>query len=177
VLSRSCEFETQRLRAVEWHTLEKRREPGFSLPAVVASLLTESVTAVLPEQWHGPFTQERAASWIAEQDTQSTVLLVVEKPEEIPVGLLVLGESDGNSERIQLAIGYLLAEEHWGKGLASELVAGLLAWCLTQLAIASLVARVAPENIASRRVLEKNGFRLDEEGTKTLVFRLELRSR
>jgi len=129
------------------------------LAEVVASMLTKGVTAVLPEQWRGSYTTERAVAWIAQRDAEATTLLAVTKREEVPVGLLVLNESAAQKDRgIEVRIGYLLVEEHWGKGFATELVAGLVAWCRPQTEIMSLIAGVAHGNEASRRVLEKNGF-------------------
>ena len=56
-----------------------------------------------------------------------------------------------------LEVGYFLAPAAWGRGYASELVAHCLAtaWASGQ---PSVRAFVHPDNAASRRVLEKNGF-------------------
>ncbi len=59
-----------------------------------------------------------------------------------------------------MRLGYLLAERAWGKGIASELIRGLVEWCRKS-GIASIVGGVERNNIASRRVLEKNGFVCD----------------
>lgn len=56
-------------------------------------------------------------------------------------------------------IGYILAPEQWGKGLASELVPPLSAYCFGQSSAPRLVAFTDPDNQASQRVLLKNGFR------------------
>ena len=56
-------------------------------------------------------------------------------------------------------------------------MAGLAEWARGQGRVASLAGGVAPENVASRRVLEKNGFHLVEdanEGDEEL-FRLRIR--
>jgi RimJ/RimL family protein N-acetyltransferase len=55
--------------------------------------------------------------------------------------------------------GYWLAREFWGRGLATEALARLLAIDTHR----PLVAEVATNNIGSIRVLEKNGFRLLRE--------------
>ncbi len=52
------------------------------------------------------------------------------------------------------SIGYWLAREHWGRGIAARAVALLLAESSTR----PLFAQVVAHNIASRRVLERNGF-------------------
>ena len=56
-------------------------------------------------------------------------------------------------------IGYILAPEYWGKGLASELVPPLCIYCLGQSPAKHLVAFTDPKNAASQRVLLKSGFR------------------
>lgn len=51
-------------------------------------------------------------------------------------------------------VGYWIARDHWGKGIATR----TLALLLEQGAIRPLNARAAKANIASIRVLERNGF-------------------
>lgn len=52
------------------------------------------------------------------------------------------------------AIGYWIGREHWGRGIATRAVALLLAEVPTR----PLHARAAASNVASIRVLERNGF-------------------
>lgn len=53
-------------------------------------------------------------------------------------------------------VGYWLAKEHWGKGIASR----ALALLLEEVSVRPLHARVAKENGASLRVLERSGFEI-----------------
>lgn len=55
------------------------------------------------------------------------------------------------------ALGYTLRRDLWGRGLATEVAAGLVAWHRGN-SDAELWALAAIENIASQRVLEKVGF-------------------
>jgi RimJ/RimL family protein N-acetyltransferase len=57
-------------------------------------------------------------------------------------------------------ISYWLGREYWGKGIASQ----GLALFLEVVTVRPLTARVAKDNIASIRVLEKNGFELSGDG-------------
>lgn len=71
-------------------------------------------------------------------------------------------------------VGYWIAREHWGKGFASAALRALAG----ELEERPLWATVAAHNAASRRVLEKAGFRQAEErreddGVHVLVFRLD----
>jgi RimJ/RimL family protein N-acetyltransferase len=59
-------------------------------------------------------------------------------------------------------LGYWLGERHWGKGLAPEAVAGLLA-AAGAIGLRPIRARVLATNPGSIRVLEKTGFYTIEE--------------
>jgi ribosomal-protein-alanine N-acetyltransferase len=54
--------------------------------------------------------------------------------------------------------GYMLAREAWGRGYATEIARAALSHGFERYGFAEVVASVAPENVASRRVLEKLGF-------------------
>lgn len=56
-------------------------------------------------------------------------------------------------------IGYGILEEYQGQGYATEAVAAIVAWALQQPAVTCVEAETEPNNRASRRVLEKCGFR------------------
>ncbi len=56
-------------------------------------------------------------------------------------------------------IGYILAPEYRGLGIASELVPPLSQYCFGQSPAKHLVAFTHPDNAASQRVLLKSGFR------------------
>ena len=78
------------------------------------------------------------------------------------VGLMILFETqaeEGNGQ-VDVRLGYLLSEAVWGKGIASELVRGFVRWCRGHESISSIAGGVAQDNLASKRVLEKNGFEL-----------------
>ena len=62
-----------------------------------------------------------------------------------------------------MELGYWLAESFWGRGLAAEACRAAVGYAFTALAPERMQARVIAGNDASRRVLEKLGFRY--EGT------------
>ncbi|NBA87805.1 GNAT family N-acetyltransferase [Emticicia sp. CRIBPO] len=75
--------------------------------------------------------------------------------------------------------GYSLHPGFWGKGYATEILGTLIDYASKDPAIRSLMAKITPENNASRRVLEKKNFvsYLFEKGESgdTEYFRLTLR--
>lgn len=144
-------------------------------------MLTELVTRTLPPAWHGDYTVAHAREWIAERDNEGTTLLAIEKISMEPIGLVILNElnSEIDIDGIEVRLGYLLSEPAWGRGLASELVKGFVAWCRTQAHISTLVGGVDADNPASIRVLEKNGFGVVAGGGEELQnhreYQLQLR--
>lgn len=72
-------------------------------------------------------------------------------------------------------IKYALLRSRWGLGLASEAVPALLDYAVRDHRLTRVIATVAPQNLASRRVLEKAGMTLaeetiDEDGLPTCVY-------
>jgi RimJ/RimL family protein N-acetyltransferase len=57
-------------------------------------------------------------------------------------------------------VGWGLDPEWWGRGLATEAGAACVRWAFDELGYERLVSICTPENVASRRVMEKLGFRV-----------------
>ena len=152
-----------------WHELVG----DVDLTTTVATLLTEPVTRSLPEEWRGDFSLDRAQRWIAERDGESPTLVAVDKTTMNAVGLVMLFESPGEPDGRELRIGYLLGERHWGQGLASELVAGLVGWARSLSTPITLVGGVEVDNVASARVLTKNTFQLVSSNDSIATYSLQ----
>ena len=65
-------------------------------------------------------------------------------------------------------VGYWIGKQFWGRGIATSALQEFLA----QVKVRPLYAEVANHNPASKRVLEKNGFTLLDEGAKITVYKL-----
>jgi RimJ/RimL family protein N-acetyltransferase len=59
-------------------------------------------------------------------------------------------------------VGWALDPAWWGRGLATEAGAASIAWAFGELRYARVVSITVEGNVASRRVMEKLGFRLHE---------------
>lgn len=68
-------------------------------------------------------------------------------------------------------IGYWLGTPHWGKGYATEAVQGLIDTLFSLVDIPAIEADTRVINPASRRVLEKSGFRAEGSFLKSLPAR------
>ena len=62
------------------------------------------------------------------------------------------------TERIY-ELGFHVCAEHWGKGIATEAARAVIAYAFDVLGASALFAGHHPENVASRRTLERLGFR------------------
>ncbi|WP_297436542.1 GNAT family protein [Thermococcus sp.] len=71
------------------------------------------------------------------------------------VGLHGIDHENGRAE-----VGYFLSPEYWGRGYATEAVALALRYAFEWLNLRKVYAHVFETNLASIRVLEKNGFNL-----------------
>ncbi|MES9906533.1 MAG: GNAT family N-acetyltransferase [Sedimenticola sp.] len=82
---------------------------------------------------------------------------LVDKESSDLIGFCGVGpEVVGDAEEINL--GYRLARQYWGTGLASESARAVLTYAFSQKQFESVVVIIEPEHIASMRVAEKAGF-------------------
>ncbi|MDE1463673.1 GNAT family N-acetyltransferase [Spartinivicinus poritis] len=150
-------FETSRLLITEWHSIDNNPHLQINLADTIKKILTPSVTHSLPADWQNIHTDDHAKNWIKARDSEGVTLLIIEKQTNIPIGLFILTKDEDLSCEAALRIGYILEEPAWGKGFASELIEGFIVWC-SHNKISLLTAGIDKGNIASKRVLEKNGF-------------------
>jgi RimJ/RimL family protein N-acetyltransferase len=74
----------------------------------------------------------------------------------------------------ELEIGYRLHPDYWGNGLATEAARAVRDYGFNELQLPRLISLIHPENLASRRVAEKNGMTPEREtvfrGFPTIIF-------
>ena len=58
------------------------------------------------------------------------------------------------------SIGYMILTPFWSQGIGTEAVQRICEVAFRELALERIIGEVFPENLASARVLEKNGFRM-----------------
>ena len=64
-------------------------------------------------------------------------------------------------ERVSAEIGYWLGESYWGRGIATEALRTLTRYAIERHGLSRLFALPFASNLASCRVLEKAGYRLE----------------
>lgn len=173
-MEQPIEFCTSKLEVNPWSETLVGPAQGEGILQRIVGILTPQVTQSLPEEWQGIHGEEDARQWIQERIKESHVLTVRLRSTGELIGFLFLYDANRAHAWHTHRIGYLIAGEHWGKGLGSELIKGLIDWCRGIKKVSSLIAGVETHNIGSIKVLEKNGFYpADEESKGTRFFRYD----
>ena len=85
------------------------------------------------------------------------IYAIERKIDRIFIGSVALVKDNDDDE-----IGYRFLEKYWGLGYGSEVVKGLISYS-KNIGIEKLIAYVAVENVASRKIIEKLGFHFIED--------------
>ena len=119
----------------------------------MAALLGEDAEAIrMTERIPYPCTVEAAREWISLRRQPGETAFSAFVQNDVLIGMIGFateGELGG--------LGYWFGRAYWGQGYATEAVGAILAYARTR-HIRQMLAEVFEDNIASARVLEKNGF-------------------
>jgi len=150
----------------------------FTTPRLVAERLRESHLADLIRMDQDPRIMEQLGGVRSEDETREYLQRNLDHWDEHGFGLWRLSlDADGRlvgraylrhlhiGGKDEIAIGYALLPEFWGMGLATEIAAAVVDVAFRRLGLDNLVAGVRPDNLASRRVLEKVGAHYDRDVT------------
>lgn len=80
----------------------------------------------------------------------------------------LIGHVGLSAARGSVEVGYAIEERLHGRGLATEAVAAMSEWALTELGLPEVLGVVAADNLPSCRVLEKAHFVRHAEDVKTV---------
>lgn len=101
--------------------------------------------------------------WITARAAESEVMMARDQATDSLLGLLILAEFTEFEVLTTVHLGYLSSENAWGNGYATELISGLIKWYKDESQSVQLLGCVETNNVASAKVLQKNGFKLAEE--------------
>ena len=116
--------------------------------------VTRYLTTSIPQ----PYTLEDATWWINEGSKAGIVRAI--EFNDVLVGSVGANRRQFEQSR-SAEVGYWIAESHWGKGIATKALQELSAFVFQNTDIVRLQAHVFEGNLASGRVLEKAGYRLE----------------
>ena len=117
-----------------------------------------------------PYTEADADWWLGmvmENDGQEGVWRTIVVDDQIVGSISV--ERMADEQHSAGSIGYMILTPFWSQGIGTEAVRQICGIAFGELALERIVGEVFPENLASARVLEKNGFRLEETKVGAIV--------
>ena len=169
-LENSCQFQTQRLNIVGYSRHINSQEKKDVLIDQVIEIMSPRVSESLPSGWQEINSAKAAAAWLEQVNKECSFLLVSLKSTNDIIGFIFLYEPEKTQPPFDVRLGYLISEKHWGGGLGSELINGLLSCCRTSGAINIITGGIEAENTGSIKVLEKNGFVLADTNDEGVLF-------
>jgi RimJ/RimL family protein N-acetyltransferase len=128
-------------------------------PAILA---IRSNPAVMRYGSSGPWSElEQAEAWVAHNIAAMAAgdnlrLALVPFGQDEIVGSCLLFCFDRQSRRAE--VGYELSPSHWHKGYMQEALTALLGYGFSMLGLNRVEADIHPDNLASARALERQGF-------------------
>ena len=134
-----------------WSTSDK--------PALMA-LCNAVDRTFLSDRLPHPYTEADADWWlgmVAENDRKEGIWRSIWADGEFVGSISV--ERKAEDDKVVGEIGYMILTPFWAQGIAVRQVCGI---AFQELELDRIIGQVFPENVASVRVLEKNGFRLEE---------------
>ena len=113
-----------------------------------------------------PYTEKDAEEWlkmVTDNDTITGIYRAIVYNGEL-VGSISVEKKDDDAE-----IGYMLLDEYANKGIATEAVKQVCTFAFKVLSLEKITANVFQPNIASIRVLLKNGFKYKGAITNAVI--------
>jgi len=110
----------------------------------------------LSDRLPNPYTEKDAKEWlkmVTDNDTITGIYRAIVCDGK-PIGSISVEKKDDDAE-----IGYMLHNDYSNKGIGTEAVKQICTIAFKILSLEQITANVFPQNIASIRVLQKNGFK------------------
>jgi RimJ/RimL family protein N-acetyltransferase len=131
------------------------------VPAIVAACQDPTIPAYMAHI-PSPYSDVDAISWLNSQEPNWIAgtrleLAVADPADERLLG--AIGASDVDMTQLTASVGYWLALDARGHGHATSALRLFARWLFDELGLARLELTTDPQNIASRRVAERCGFR------------------
>ncbi|HEY2466975.1 MAG TPA: GNAT family N-acetyltransferase [Terracidiphilus sp.] len=146
---------TERLILREWRSVDREAFARMNMDPVVMehfpALLSREETEAMVDRIEAHFEQRGFGLWAAELRDSGEFIGYV--------GLAVPRFEAAFTPCVE--IGWRLAREHWGKGLATEGALEAVRCAFEDLRLKEIVSFTVPANVRSRRVMEKLGMTHD----------------
>ncbi|MBL7883626.1 MAG: GNAT family N-acetyltransferase [Bacteroidia bacterium] len=127
----------------------------------------KNISKNLTDKFPHPYTEEHAKNFIqmATANTPANIMAIC-IDDELVGGIGIHPQTDIQCKNAEL--GYWLAEDYWGNQIISKAIKMMVNYGFENFEINRIFARPFGSNIASQKVLEKNGFIQEARFEKTL---------
>jgi|TARA_Y100000780_G_C13617295_1_gene391060 ribosomal-protein-alanine N-acetyltransferase len=118
-----------------------------------------------------PFDEDQVKAWISwNLDNYATYnyglwTLVKKNTGEVIGDCGLINQTVEGIEEIE--VGYHVNKKFWGKGYATEAAIACRDYAFSNLGFSKVISLIRPENVASRKVAEKNGMKIEKEIMKS----------
>lgn len=137
-----------------------RKYQDIDAEALAKKANNSKIARYLTDGFPYPYTLDHAKSFIEKFKSHNpTQVFVVEVDGELAGGIGIHPKDD--IMRLNAELGYWIAEEFWGKGIATIAIQKMVNYAFSNFNINRIYARPFGSNKASSRVLEKCGFTLE----------------
>jgi RimJ/RimL family protein N-acetyltransferase len=157
-IKNAAEIKTERLFLRPFREEDAEAASFNSCQPIVAAQMSDMVYDTI----------EKAADWIKQTHTWFNIedricqILAIERIEDNKVlGLVGIAYKDNLNGKVEVL--YSMTDKEQNKGYATEAMRALIDWAFFNCNIDCLVAIIKPTNPASRRVIEKLGFKWVEQ--------------
>ena len=135
----------------------------------VDDLATINADPVVIKFFSGTYTYERTKQWIEKiidsyEQRGWSLWATIHKADNKFIGRCGLMPQLVDGQR-EIEIGYMLAKEYWGRGLATEAAVASRNYGFEQLRSDRLISLIDPGNIASQKVAMKVGLTYEKDAT------------
>lgn len=137
-------------------------------PAFARYANNAAIASRLTDAFPHPYEEKDAVAFIEMQmkNTPAHVMAIVING--VASGAIGV-HPQGDVFRINAEMGYWLAEPFWGQGIITKAIQQMVHYGFAHFPIERIFARPFGSNLASQRVLEKAGFKLEARFAKTLI--------
>ena len=89
-----------------------------------------------------------------------------------PIGVFGLNRVKGKN--MEAEIGYILSNEYYGHGYASEAIRTIVDWSRDNWGCKAIIAEIHKENVSSIRFVLRNGFKYEKSDENFNIYRIEI---
>jgi ribosomal-protein-alanine N-acetyltransferase len=137
------------------------------LDSLVANANNINVARFLSDKFPHPYTIENGKSFIeAATKNESINKFAIDINGQAVGGIGIHPQKDVMKKNAEL--GYWLGESYWGHGIITKAIAEIVEFAFKTYDITRIFARPFGTNMASQRVLEKSGFKLEARIEKNI---------